>query len=226
MKLVTARETARDIRGLQPSAFCRREPTRQRATEIRIKGRGRTDTLTEPIKIWMSAHALAILQGLILISAANGAPVLFARLLGARFAHPIDGGIVLRDGHPLLGRSKTWRGLAAAVLLAACAAVLMSLPWQLGALAAASAMAGDCLSSFVKRRFGLEPSSMTLGLDQVPESLFPAVACRGYLPLGPLDVALIVLVFSVGSWRRRGSSSPSAYGIGPTEGRRAQTGAA
>jgi len=98
----------------------------------------------------------------------------------------------------LLGRSKTWRGLAAAVILAACAAVLMSLPWQLGALAAASAMAGDCLSSFVKRRFGLEPSSMTLGLDQVPESLFPAVACSGYLPLGPLDVALIVLVFSVG----------------------------
>jgi hypothetical protein len=48
--------------------------------------------LTEPIKIWMSAHPLAILQGLILISAANGAQVLFARLLGARFAHPIDGG--------------------------------------------------------------------------------------------------------------------------------------
>jgi CDP-diglyceride synthetase len=150
------------------------------------------------INIWMSAHALAMLQSLILISAANGAPLLLARLLGARFAHPIDGGIVLRDGHPLLGRSKTWRGLAAAVLLAACAAVLMSLPWQLGALAAASAMAGDCLSSFVKRRFGLEPSSMALGLDQVPESLFPAVACSAYLPLGPLDVALIVLVFSVG----------------------------
>ena len=73
-----------------------------------------------------------------------------------------------------------------------------SLPWQLGALAAASAMAGDCLSSFIKRRFGLEPSSMTLGLDQVPELLFPAVACSAYLPLGPLDVALIVLVFSVG----------------------------
>ena len=39
---------------------------------------------------------------------------------------------------------------------------------------------------------------MMLGLDQVPESLFPAVACRAYLPLGPLDTALIVLVFSVG----------------------------
>jgi CDP-diglyceride synthetase len=143
-------------------------------------------------------HALAMLQSLILVSAANGAPLLLAWLVGARFAYPIDGGMVLRDCHPLFGRSKTWRGVAAAVLLAACAAVLMSLPWRLGALAAASAMAGDCLSSFVKRRFGLEPSSMTLGLDQVPESLFPAVVCSAYLPLRPLDLALIVLVFSVG----------------------------
>ena len=102
------------------------------------------------------------------------------------------------DGHPLLGRSKTWRGLAAAILLAACVAVLIGLPWQLGALTAASAMAGNSLSSFVKRRFGLEPSSMTLGLDQVPESLLPAIACSAHLPLGPIDVLAIVLVFSVG----------------------------
>jgi hypothetical protein len=53
---------------------------------------GRAHTLTGPIKIWMSAHALAILPSLIFICAANGAPVLFAQLLGTRFAHPIDGG--------------------------------------------------------------------------------------------------------------------------------------
>jgi CDP-diglyceride synthetase len=145
-----------------------------------------------------SGHILAILRSLILISAANGVPVLFARLLGTRFARPIDGGIVWRDGHRLLGRSKTSRGLAAAVVLAACAAVLISLPWQAGALAGVSAMAGDCFSSFVKRRFGLEPSSMTLGLDQVPESLFPAVACSAYLPLRPIDIAAIVKMFSIG----------------------------
>src|ERR1700733_10283485 len=107
----------------------------------------RAHTLTGPIKIWMAAHALAILQGLILISAANGAPVLFARLLGARFAHPIDGGIVLRDGHPLLGRSKSWLGLGAAVILTTCAAALMILRWRLRALIAASAMAGHGLLS-------------------------------------------------------------------------------
>ena len=143
-------------------------------------------------------HALIVLRSLILVCAANGAPVLFARLLGTRFARPVDGGIVLRDGHPLLGRSKTWRGLAAAVVLTACAAVLIDLPWQAGALTGAFAMAGDCLSSFVKRRLALEASSMSLGLDQIPESLFPAVFSTLYLPLGPGDVIAIVLLFSVG----------------------------
>jgi CDP-diglyceride synthetase len=147
-----------------------------------------------------TSHTLAILRSLIVINAANGAPVLLARLLGTRFARPIDGGIVCGDGHPLLGRSKTWRGLAAAVVLAVCAAVLISLPWQAGAFAGATAMAGDSLSSFVKRRFGLEPSSMALGLDQVPESLFPAIACSAYLPLRPIDIAAIVLVFSIGGF--------------------------
>ena len=155
-------------------------------------------TVTGRIEMWISAHAPAIIQSLILISAANGAPVLVARVLRARPARPIDGGIVLRDGHPLLGHSKTWRGLASAIVLATCAAVLIGLPWPLGVFAAISAMVGDGLSSFVKRRFGLEPSSMTLGLDQIPKSLCPALACAAYLPLGPVDVLAIVLAFTVG----------------------------
>ena len=170
-------------------------------------------------------HALVIFQSLILICAANGAPVLFARLLGTRFARPIDGGIVLRDGHPLLGRSKTWRGLAAAVVLAACAAVLIGLPWQAGALIGASAMAGDCLSSFVKRRLALEASSMSLGLDQVPESLLPAVASSVFLPLAFGDVSRSCWCSPSESSRCRVSSTLSAYGIDPTKARRAQVGA-
>ena len=74
---------------------------------------------------------------------------------------------MLWDGRPFLGRSKTWRGLAAAVLLAACAALVMGLSWRLGALAAASAMAGDCFSSFVKRRFRLEPKARGAGVATV-----------------------------------------------------------
>jgi CDP-diglyceride synthetase len=146
----------------------------------------------------MPTHPLAILQSLVLIGAANSAPVFLRRLFGECLAQPIDGGLVLRDGHPLLGHSKTWRGLAAAILLATFAAVLIGLPWQAGALVGASAMAGDCLSSFTKRRLGLESSRMALGLDQVPESLLPALSCSAYAPLGPLDFVVIVSVFFVG----------------------------
>jgi len=105
----------------------------------------------------------------------------------------------LSDGHPLLGRSKTWRGVASAIVLATCVAFLIGLPWWLGVIIAASAMAGDGLSSFVKRRLGLDPSSMTVGLDQIPESLLPALACAAYLSLSPIDVLAIVLVFSLGA---------------------------
>jgi hypothetical protein len=43
------------------------------------------------------------------------------------------------------------------------------------------------------------PGDMCLGLDQIPESLLPAVACGLYLPLGSFDVAAIVLLFSLAS---------------------------
>ena len=59
-------------------------------------------------------------------------------------------------------------------------------------------MAGDCLSSFTKRRIGLEPSSMSVGLDQIPEALLPAIACRIYMPLSLFDIVAIVAVFFAG----------------------------
>ena len=158
----------------------------------------------------MSVHSLALVQSLVVISAANSAPPLCKRLLGTRLARAIDGGLTLWDGYPLLGSSKTWRGLVAAIILSTCASVLVGLQWQAGALAGAFAMAGDCLSSFVKRRLGVGPGDMYPGLDQIPESLLPAVACGLYLPLGSFDVAVIVLLFFVGQVL----SSRLSFGIG------------
>jgi CDP-2,3-bis-(O-geranylgeranyl)-sn-glycerol synthase len=60
------------------------------------------------------------------------------------------------------------------------------------------AMGGDIVSSFVKRRSGLSPSSMALGLDQIPESLFPLLACRLLLPLTVLDITVAAILFLVG----------------------------
>lgn len=56
-------------------------------------------------------------------------------------------------------------------------------------------MAGDLGSSFVKRRLGLASSSMALGLDQVPESLLPALVLREPFGLGWIEVFAVSLVF-------------------------------
>jgi CDP-2,3-bis-(O-geranylgeranyl)-sn-glycerol synthase len=44
----------------------------------------------------------------------------------------------------------------------------------------------------------LPESSRAIGLDQVPESLFPLLACRRALSLTILDTAVAVVTFFVG----------------------------
>ena len=139
-----------------------------------------------------------ILQLLILLAVANGTPVLAKTILGDRLARPLDGGTVLVDGRPVFGPAKTIRGIVLALLATPLAAALMGLPWRLGALVAALAIAGDLFSSFVKRRLGLPSSSMALGLDQIPESLFPLLAARLLVPVSFLDVIVGVAIFFAG----------------------------
>ena len=59
-----------------------------------------------------------------------------------------------------------------------------------GVVIGATAMAGDLLSSFCKRRLKLAPSSQALGLDQIPEVLLPAVVSRTWFDLSLLDVVI------------------------------------
>ncbi|HXK57554.1 MAG TPA: CDP-archaeol synthase, partial [Gammaproteobacteria bacterium] len=59
------------------------------------------------------------------------------------------------------------------------------------------AMLGDLLSSFFKRRLGLNPSAMAFGLDQIPESLLPLLVCRPLLDLSWLQVCLLTLGFLI-----------------------------
>lgn len=128
---------------------------------------------------------------------ANGAPVVAARLLGTRWSMPVDGGLRLADGNPLFGASKTWRGLVAALLLTPLASVLLGYsPW-LGAVVGLGAMAGDLLSSFLKRRMGIAPSGRALGLDQVPEALIPALLAVPMLDLDLGALLLAVALFAV-----------------------------
>lgn len=136
-----------------------------------------------------------LVRALLLLVVANGAPILGKRLLGTRFAWPLDGGARFLDHYPLFGPTKTIRGVTLSVAATALAAAVLGLPWQTGALFAAWAMAGDLASSFLKRRLGLPPSSAAVGLDQVPESLLPLFALRRELGLGGWEVAALTTAF-------------------------------
>jgi CDP-2,3-bis-(O-geranylgeranyl)-sn-glycerol synthase len=133
---------------------------------------------------------------LLLLITANGTPILLEKALGPRLNRPLDGGLVLRDGRRLLGDSATIRGAAGAVLVTAGLASLLGHGARVGAVIGALAMAGDALSSFVKRRRGMQPGDRSTGLDQVPESLLPLLAVANRYGLGWSDVALLVASFT------------------------------
>ena len=56
-------------------------------------------------------------------------------------------------------------------------------------------MLGDAVSSFLKRRIGLDSGAMAVGLDQIPESLLPLLMVREHFGLTWRKIALLVLVF-------------------------------
>ena len=143
-------------------------------------------------------HPLLILQLLILLTVANGAPVVAKKILGKRFAFPLDGGVKFFDGHPIFGASKTIRGLVLAVAATTIAAPILGLPWQIGATIGAFAMTGDLCSSFAKRRLNRPLHSRATGIDQIPESLFPLLAVAGALSLSAADVIAGTVAFLVG----------------------------
>ncbi len=146
----------------------------------------------------MMVHGVAILQLIVLLTLANGTPVVAKKVLGDRFAYPLDGGARFLDGRPWLGSSKTVRGIVLSIVVTSLGAPLVGLGAGVGLLVGALAMLGDLLSSFIKRRLNLAPSSRATGLDQIPESLFPLLACRTVLPLTAADIGVTVAIFFVG----------------------------
>lgn len=135
---------------------------------------------------------------LVLLTLANGTPLMAQMLLGKHFSYPLDGGHDFVDGRPVFGPAKTLRGVLCAIVVTTAAGPLVGLGWKIGLMVGCLAMAGDLFSSFLKRRLGRLSSSPVVGIDQIPESLFPLLACLGPLPLTIADVALGVALFFVG----------------------------
>lgn len=141
--------------------------------------------------IWTSFRLL------LLLGVANTAPLVAKRLFGPRWPAPLDGGLIFFDGRPLLGSSKTIRGLVAAVTATALGALLLGVPVTVGALLGGGAMLGDAIASFIKRRLGVAPSGRATGLDQIPEALLPLLMLNAVLGLTFVQIVAITLAFLV-----------------------------
>ena len=134
---------------------------------------------------------------LVLIIIANGAPIIARHIFRSHFNDPLDLGLRFFDKRPIFGPSKTMRGIFVAVMVTPVAAHLMEINWFTGFLIGLYAMFGDLFSSFIKRRKGLKPSAMAVGLDQIPESLFPLLALMTHFGFSLFDVLAIVLTFAI-----------------------------
>lgn len=142
---------------------------------------------------------LLVMKLLFLVIVANGAPVLVKHFLGDKLSSPMDGGLILSDGQRLFGKAKTIRGVVSSLIATMFAALLINFEFETGAIVAAAAMIGDMLSSFLKRRMKIPSGGVIVGLDQIPEALFPALAAKWMLPLTLMDIVTVVAVFLVGA---------------------------
>jgi len=132
---------------------------------------------------------------LLLIIAANAGPIIIKNILKNTWDLPIDGGVKFIDGQPLFGVSKTWRGLVASLIFTSVVAMILGYSIQIGALISVLAMTGDLCSSFIKRRLKLASSSKALLLDQIPESLLPAVIMMTIFKLSSFSIFVLIIFF-------------------------------
>jgi CDP-diglyceride synthetase len=142
-------------------------------------------------------HYQLLARLLILLAVANGSPVIAKRIFGERYSQPLDWGTTFIDGKPVFGPSKTIRGILSSIIATTASGFLLGIEPEIGGLIAVAAMSGDLLSSFIKRRLGLQSSSQVLGLDQVPESVLPLLGCSFILPITVADILMGTALFIV-----------------------------
>lgn len=121
---------------------------------------------------------LLVFKLFVLLVIANGAPVIMQKLTHDRFNLAVDFGKVFFDKKPILGKSKTWRGIFSSVFATCLFGLLLGFDIHFLIVFALLAMLGDLATSFIKRRLNYLPSSRAFMLDQMPETILPMLwAC-------------------------------------------------
>ena len=141
-----------------------------------------------------------ILKLVLLLVIANGAPVIARVLFRQRFSQPLDRNLYFVDGRPLLGQTKTVRGIVSAMFITALMAPLFDLTPVQGALFAVLSMSGDVVSSFIKRRLGIASSRQAPLLDQLPETLLPLWIMHPVLMETIQEASAALAIFVVIDW--------------------------
>ena len=134
------------------------------------------------------------------------APMYFANSSAMMFGggrHTIDFGMSLFDGRPLFGSGKTYRGLAAGVILGTVVSAILYLAFpektklltdsyiMLGFLLSCGALLGDLAKSFFKRRLGIGSGKDMFLFDQLD---FVAGAIVFGLPLYVPNIIEVVVI--------------------------------
>jgi len=112
-----------------------------------------------------------------------------------RFNLRIDGGRLWFDRRPIFGSHKTVRGLIFSIAGGTAVFPLLGTSWWAAAVASVLAMTGDLVSSFIKRRLNLHSGRNTIILDQIFESLLPAIFLADYLHLSLWHVLIVLFLF-------------------------------
>ena len=153
---------------------------------------------------------LIFLELFVMLVLANGAPVVAAGLLNGLWSAPVDGGRSWRDGRPILGKSKTWRGVVSGALACGLFSLITGLGFVFGVVFGVLGLVGDMLSSFIKRRLALASSARAVGLDQIPEALLPMLLAMWWLPVSGWVVIGVVVLFTLSNI----VASPLLYRMG------------
>jgi uncharacterized protein len=138
---------------------------------------------------------LVVLKTIVFLLWVNFLPPLANVVWGERFNRAVDGGRLWFDRQPVFGRHKTIRSILASLLGGVAVSPLLGVSWWVGGIAALLAMAGDLLSSFIKRRPNFPSGRNVIVLDQFFESFFPALFLSHYLEMSGMQVMLILLCF-------------------------------
>jgi hypothetical protein len=136
-------------------------------------------------------------RALLLMVVANVLPWAAGRTLPHHWTAPLDAGLRLWDGRRLFGAHKTWKGLLAGTTGCGLAGLLLGPGLWVGAAFGALSLAGDALSSLVKRRLDRAPGAEVPGLDQLPEAFLPVTVLAGALGLGIAEIVASVVAFVV-----------------------------